>query len=147
MAKILSVELQKIPKYINVGDDINDLTVLTTIQFHELDLKLEMPYCLHVFVYDIHGALDAPLVIPNWDESVVVSIALGRKDDLLGQEATMIKATEAKMTIETPMALTLGRFNKEMSPISRKLEVFATMAPIVGRASKYSEPFTSQITY
>lgn len=147
MAKILSVELLKIPKFINVGDDVNDITVLTKIQFHELDLKLEMPYCLHVFAYDIHGDLDVPLVLPNWDESIVIPITLDRKDDFLGQRATMIKATEAEMTIETVMALKLGQFNREMSPVKRKFEVFATVAPVIGRASKYSEPFTSQISY
>ena len=67
MAKILSVDLLKIPKFIHVGDDVNDLTVVTKIRFHPLDIKLEMEYCLHVFIYDIHGEVDAPLVIPNWD--------------------------------------------------------------------------------
>ena len=147
MAKILSVKLLNIPKYINVGDNINDITVVTKIQFHELDMKLEMPYCLHIFVYDIHGDLDAPLVIPNWDESIVVPIALDRKDDFLGQKAEIIKATKKEITIETPIALKLGKINRDYSPHTRKLEVFATMAPVVGRASKYSEPFTSNIDY
>lgn len=31
MAKILSVDLQSVPEFINVGDDINDLTVLVNI--------------------------------------------------------------------------------------------------------------------
>lgn len=147
MAKILSVELLNIPKYINFDDNNSDITVLTTIQFHELDIKFEMPYCLHLFVYDIHGDADAPLVIPNWDESIVVPIALDRKDDFLGKNAQIIKASEEQVIIETPMVLKLGRVNREYSPISRKFEVFATMAPSVGRASKYSKPFMSHIDY
>ena len=83
MAKIISVELQKIPKYINVGDDVNDITVCTKIQFHEFDIKFEMPYCLHVFVYDIHGDVDAPVMLPNWDESILMPVTTDRKDDFL----------------------------------------------------------------
>ncbi len=147
MAKILKVELLSVPKTINVGDDVNDITVITKVQFHPLDIKLEMPYCLHLFVYDIHGDVDAPLVLPNWDESQIVSVALDRKDDFLGKEVVMLTASEEETTIETPMALHLGRFNRERSYTSRKIEVFATMAPVVGRASKYSEPFSARITY
>ena len=147
MAKILSVELQSIPEFINAGDNINDIVVLTKVQFHPLDIKLEMPYCLHLFVYDIHGDVDPPLVLPNWDESQILSITLDRKDEFLGKKIVMIKATEEEITIETPMALHLGRFKRERTYISRKIEVFATMAPVVGRVSKYSEPFSAMITY
>lgn len=147
MAKILNVELLSIPHVINVGDDVNDITVATKVQFHQLDIKLEMPYCLHLFVYDIHGDVDPPLVLPNWDESQVVSVCLDRKDDFLGQEVSILTALEEEMTIETPMSLHLGRFNREMSYTSRKIKVFATIAPIVGRASKYSEPFAARISY
>ncbi|HDZ06122.1 hypothetical protein LCGC14_0129080 [marine sediment metagenome] len=147
MAKILSVELQKIPKYINVGDDVNDITVLTKIQFHDFDLKLEMPYCLHIFVYDIHGDVDAPLVLPNWDESILIPVSLDRKDDFLGKEVIMVNASESELIVNTPMSLKLGQFNRQMSLTSRKLEVFATIAPVIARASKYSEPFTTNLSY
>jgi len=147
MAKILKVELLSVPKVINIGDDINDITVVTKIQFHPLDIKLEMPYCLHLFVYDIHGDVDAPLVLPNWDESQVLPVTLDRKDDFLGKEVVMLTASEEETTIVTPMALHLGRFNRQMPYTSRKIEVFATMAPVVGRVSKYSEPFSSRLTY
>ena len=147
MAKILSVELKEVPKHIHVGDEINDITVVVKILFHPLDLQLQMPYCLHLFVYDVHGEVDAPLVIPNWDESRVFPVAINRKDDFMGQKELMLTANEAEMTIETPIALSLGKINRDMSYMSRKIEVFATMAPVVGRASKYSEPFTSMISY
>jgi hypothetical protein len=147
MAKILTVELQKIPKNINVGDDINDITVVTKIKFHDFDVKLEMPYCLHVFVYDIHGDVDAPLILPNWDESILMPVSLDRKDVLLGKEVIMVNADQSEVIINTPMALKLGQFNREMSPTTRKLEVFATIAPVIARASKYSEPFTTNLSY
>ncbi len=147
MAKILRVELKSLPTVINVGDDINDITVITKVQFHALDVKLEMPYCLHLFVYDVHGIVDAPLVLPNWDESEVVGVPFDRKDDFLGKEIVMLTATEVEVEIETSMALHLGVFNREMSYTSRKIEVFATMAPVVGRVSKYSEPFSARISY
>jgi hypothetical protein len=147
MAKIIAVELQKIPKYINVGDDVNDIIVLTKILFHDFDIKLEMPYCLHVFVYDIHGDVDAPLMLPNWDESILMPVTTDRKDDFLGKEVVMLTATNSEVSIETPMALKLGQFNREMSFTTRKLEVFATIAPVISRASKYSEPFTTTLSY
>lgn len=147
MAKILKVDLLAIPKVINVSDDVSDITVVTTVQFHALDIQLEMPYCLHIYVYDIRGHVDVPLVLPNWDESQVLALAMDRKDDFLGIEVVMLTATSEEITIKTPMALQLGQFNREMSYTSRKIKVFATMAPIVGRASKYSEPFSARLSY
>ncbi|MCM4152935.1 hypothetical protein DHD05_15190 [Arenibacter sp. N53] len=147
MAKILNVDMLAIPNVINVGDDVNDITVVTRVKFHPLDIKLEMPYCLHLFVYDIHGHVDVPLVLPNWDESQVLAVAMDRKDDFLGKEVVMLTASEEEIIVETPMALQLGQFNREMSYTSRKIKVFATMAPIVGRASRYSELFSARLSY
>lgn len=147
MAKILSVSLLSIPDVIHVGDNVSDITVVTEIQFHRPDIVLEMEYCLHIFVYDIHGDMDTPFVLPNWDESNVLPISLDRKDDFMGKAVKILKADVEKLTVEMPIALHLGKFNKERSYISRKLEAFATMAPAVGRASKWSDPFTSHIEY
>ena len=80
MAKILSVSLLSIPDVIVVNDNLNDFTVVTEIEFHDLDIQFNMEYCLHLFVYDIHGDADAPLIIPNWDESKVFPIIIDRKD-------------------------------------------------------------------
>jgi flagellar motor component MotA len=145
MAKIISVELQSVPKVINVGDSINDITVLTSIEFHPLDISLKMEYCVHLFVYDIHGDIDAPMILPNWNESKIISISLDRKDDFLGEAVSLIHATKESVVVKTPMALKLGSLAKGSSHYSRKLEVFATMAPAVGRASKWSERFEARI--
>jgi hypothetical protein len=147
MAKILSVELLSIPDVINVSDNVNDITVVTTIHFHEQDIKQNMEYCLHLFVYDIHGNVDLPLVLPNWDESSIVSITSDRKDDFLGQAQVLITASKKETIIKTPMALHLGKLNKEKTYFTRKLEVFATAAPIIGRVSKWSLPFEAQIEH
>ncbi len=147
MAKILNVELLSVPKTINVGEDISNITVVTKLQFHPLDIKLEMSYCLHLFVYDIHGDVDPPLVLPNWDESQVLSVVTDRKDDFLGQETVMLTASESETIVKTPMVLHLGRFNRKMSYTSRKIKVFATIAPVVGRASKFSELITIKLFY
>lgn len=145
MAKIISVDLLSVPEVIDVSDNINDITVVTELQFHKQDIDLKMDYCLHLFVYDIHGEVDAPLVLPNWDESSVISVSLDRKDDFLGQASVIIKADKNEVTIKTPMALRLGKFSYSSSYIARKLEVFATVAPVVGRASKWSKPFSIQV--
>ena len=147
MAKIQSVSLQSIPEIINVSDNENDITVVTEIEFHKLDIKLEMEYCLHLFVYDIHGDVDAPLVIPNWDESRVLPIVTDRKDILLGEVMEHFSATNNVLTINTKMALKLGKLDSNKNYFSRKFEVFATITPAIGRASKWSQPFTSQIEH
>ena len=147
MAKIISVELLSIPEVINVSDKINDITVLTTIQFHKQDIEQNMEYCLHLFVYDIHGKVDLPLVLPNWDESSVVSVTSERKDDFLGKAKVIISPNEEKIIIKTPMALHLGKLNKDLTYFTRKLVVFATAAPIIGRVSKWSKQFDTQIEY
>ena len=147
MAKILLVDLQSVPEVINVSDNANDITVETTIQFHTLDIAQGMEYCLHIFVYDINGEVDVPMVLPNWDESTVISLSLDRKDDFLGKSTVMLKAEQPKVTIKTPMALHLGKLEKGKTYFTRKLEVFATVAPVVGRASKWSKQFETQIAH
>ena len=43
------------------------------------------------------------------------------------------------------MALHLGKLAYGTTYFTRKLEVFATVAPAVGRASKWSKPFKTKI--
>lgn len=147
MSKILSVSLLSIPEVIVVNDDINDLTVVVELEFHDLDISLQMEYYLHVFVYDIHGEVDAPLILSNWDESKVLPISLDRKDEYLGVSSQKISAVKKHETIELPMQLKLGKISKMSSHFSKKLEVFATITPAIGRASKWSEPFESRIEF
>ena len=147
MAKIVSVSLQSIPEVIVINDNENDFTVITEIEFHDLDIKLEMEYFLHLFVYDVHGEVDAPLVLPNWDESEVLSISLDRKDDYLGSAKCKVIAVNKNETLIVPMRLKLGLRTHTSSHYSKKLEVFATIAPAVGSASKWSEAFESRIEF
>lgn len=147
MAKIRTVHIQSLPNFINVGKQIDDITIHTEIEFHPLDVQLSMPYCLHLFVYDIHGESDVPIIVPNWDESTVLGVSLDRKDDYLGQKTVLVTAANEECILDTPMALKLGDFNREKSYTSRKIEVFATLAPVVGRVSKWSEPVFSRIVY
>ncbi|WJJ96951.1 hypothetical protein [Algibacter luteus] len=147
MAKILSVSLLSIPEVIVVNDNHNDFTVVTEIEFHDLDIQFNMEYCLHLFVYDIHGDADAPLIIPNWDESKVFPIIIDRKDEYLGFQVKNIIALKKTQTIKTPMRLQLGKLGETTSHFSKKLEVFASMAPAIGRASKWSNPFESRIEF
>lgn len=147
MAKITSVSLLSIPEVIVVNDNDYDFTVVVDIEFHNLDIQLNMEYCLHLFVYVIHGDVDVPLVLPNWDESKVLSISLDRKDDYLGSATKTILAQNKKETLTIPMRLKLGKQTLSKSHYSKKLEVFSTMAPAIGRASKWSLPFESRIEF
>ena len=147
MAKILSVELVSLPEVIVVNDDNNDFTILVDIEFHDIDLHLKMEYCLHLFVYEVHGELDAPLIISNWDESKVLPITKDRRDEYLGRETKMITAKSKNELFKIDMSLKLGQLTKRSSHFSKKTEVFATLAPAIGRASKWSLPFESSIEF
>lgn len=147
MAKILSVSLLSIPEVIVVNDNDNDFTVVVELEFHDLDISLNMEYFLHIFVYDIHGEVDAPLVLPNWDDSKVLSISLDRKDEYLGVSSHKILAVQKRERLQLPMQLKLGKLSHMSSHYAKKLEVFATIAPAVGRASKWSLPFESKIEF
>lgn len=149
MAKILSVHLKSIPEVIVVNDNDNDFTVQIAIEFHHLDIALQMEYVLHVFVYDIHGNVDAPLVVPNWDESRVIPIPEGAfsSDELIGKSSKKLSASKKVETLEIPMRLKLGKLSERSSRTSKKFEVFATMTPAIGSASKWSKPFESRIEF
>lgn len=149
MAKIISVELLEVPEEINVGDNDTDITVVTTIDFHALDIKGNIEYCLHLFVYDVHGKIDPPLIMSNWDESYVVSIETfsDRVDDYLGKASVIFKAEKKQVIIKTPLVLKLGSITKDSTYFTRKLEVFATATPAVGRISKWSKPYKMNVTY
>lgn len=147
MAKINSVFLESIPKIIHVGDNISDIIINTQIEFHSLDLKLEMEYLLYLFVYDVHGKVDIPVIIGNWDESDVFGVTFDRKDHLLGKKMLNITANKATIQLQTSIALKLGKQKKGASNSSRELEVFATLIPAIGRASKWSEPFETNLVF
>lgn len=148
MAKIKSVSIESIPKVIIVNDDINDFTVLVEVQFHAIDISLQMEYVLHVFLYDIHGEIDAPLVVSNWDESHVMPISTSYgHDEYMGKSSIRLIATKQDSSYEIPMKLKLGKLSERSSRISKKLEVFATMTPAIGRASKWSPSFNSEIVF
>ena len=147
MAKILSVEVKSAPTVINVGDNISDIHVAVNVEFHQLDIKHEMEYCLHLFVYDIHGQVDPPMVLPNWDESKVITISLDRKDEFLGSKSQRVIADKKLVTMEAAIPLKLGRIAKGGSYFAKKLEVFATIAPAIGRASKWSDPFEAKLVH
>lgn len=150
MAKIESVKLQDIPDEIIIGDDINDINVEVTIKFHPLDISLNMEYLLHLYVYDIKGTLDVPVIIANWDDTKVFTINQeGRNDDFLGTKSISIKAKEEELTtINVAMALKLGSLKaNHRTYLKRKLEVYATIIPAIGTASKWSLPFETKVIF
>jgi hypothetical protein len=147
MAKIASVTLESVPKEIHVNDSLSDFTVLTDIEFHDLDIKIGMEYCLHIFVYDIHGSPDIPVIIANWDETSIVRIASERKDDFLGRNSIIVRAESKKMIVKSPMTLRLGNQTRASSSFLRKLNVFVSVVPAIERASKWSEPFEAKLIF
>ncbi|GAA4271994.1 hypothetical protein U6A24_10830 [Aquimarina gracilis] len=152
MAKIKQVTLDRIPEYIEVDDQkTNNIIVNTVIEFHPLDLNSNMEYMLHLFVYDIHGVNDVPVLISNWDDTKVLRVVRNeRKDDFLCKANVILRSNEVQkknVTIKTPMTIKLGKLQDNTSVYSRKFEVFATLIPAVDRVSKWSEPFESQLVF
>ena len=152
MAKIKQVVLDRIPEYIEVDKDkVNTIIVHTTVEFHPLDSAGNMEYMLHLFVYDIHGMNDVPVLISNWDDTTVLRVAKNdRKDDFLCKESVLLRSSEINQkitTIKTPMDIKLGKLEENTSVYSRKFEVFATLIPAIDRVSKFSESFESQLVF
>ncbi len=152
MAKIKQVALEKIPEFVEVSDHKKNMIIInTTVEFHPLDVSSDMEYMLHVFVYDVHGVNDIPVLLPNWDDTKIQRVVRNeRKDDFLCKESVLIRADEVKkenVTFKTPMNLKLGNLQDNTSVYSRKFEVFATLIPAIDRASKWSEPFESQLIF
>tara|TARA_R110001583_G_scaffold43034_2_gene136809 strand:- start:319 stop:762 length:444 start_codon:yes stop_codon:yes gene_type:complete len=147
MAKIKSVLLEAIPETIIVGDDVTDIVVHTTIEFHAIDISLQMEYHLFLLVYDINGKMDIPVIISNWDEFHIYGVSEDRKDRLLGEVVIPITCGKELEEITTPIALKLGKLTKGDSYFSRKLEVFATLIPAIGSASKWSDPFEANLVF
>ncbi|WP_299257698.1 hypothetical protein [uncultured Aquimarina sp.] len=152
MAKITEVKLDKIPEYVEVDDTkTNTIIVKTEIEFHPLDISGNMEYLLHLFVYDVHGIKDVPVLISNWDDTKVLRVVRNeRKDDFLCKESVLIRSDEANkksMSFRTPMTIKLGRLENNTSVYTKKFEVFATLIPAIDRVSKWSEPFESQLVF
>ncbi|MBQ0733353.1 hypothetical protein [Aquimarina celericrescens] len=152
MAKIKEVTLDKIPEYIEVSDHKKNMIIVNTqIEFHPLDVSSNMEYMLHVFVYDVHGVNDIPVLFANWDDTKIQRVVSNeRKDDFLCRESVLIRADEVKkenVTFKTPMNLKLGNLQDNTSVYSRKFEVFATLIPAINLVSKWSEPFESQLVF
>ncbi|SHJ11586.1 hypothetical protein [Aquimarina spongiae] len=152
MAKIKQVTIDRIPEYVEVDDQkVNNIIVNTEIEFHPLDVIGNMEYILHLFVFDIHGTKDVPVLLSNWDDSKMLRIECDkRKDDFLCKETILLRSEEVQKkntTIKTPMALKLGKLQDNTSVYSRQFKVFATIIPAIDRASKWSESFESQLVF
>ncbi|TSE09131.1 hypothetical protein [Aquimarina algiphila] len=152
MAKITEVTLDKIPEYVAVDDTkTNRIIVKTEIEFHPLDISGNMEYLLHLFVYDVHGIKDVPVLISNWDDTKVLRVVRNeRRDDFLCKESVLIRSEDANkknMSIKIPMKIKLGKLQDNTSIYTRKFEVFATLIPAVDRVSKWSKPFESQLVF
>lgn len=142
MAKIKATKLEKIPDEVVLGHETQTITVIVELEFHRLDIQFKMQYYVHLFIYDVHGKNELPVIMSNWDDSCMISVSTiaGRSDDYLGKGMAPITAESSYMKIKVPIDIHLGEINPDGAYISRKVEVLATMAPVFARASKWSEP-------
>ena len=95
---------------------------------------------LCLFIYDVNGKIDIPVIIGNWDQTNIYGISDDRHDHLMGTIKLPITATEPNQILNTSIKLNLGRVLDGDSYFSKKLEVFGTLIPAVGRASNWSKP-------
>jgi hypothetical protein len=66
------------------NNSINTLKVITEIVFHPRDVKLEMEYQLYLYVSDILGKEDNPILISNSDRTKIHRISKEHQiDDFL----------------------------------------------------------------
>ncbi len=139
MAKIKSVIPVNIPSKVVVGSGASKIVVHTAIEFHSIDLKLEMEYLLYLYAYDVRGKTDVQILLNNWDESSIASIPQETEDDVLGKTSTKIIARTKDQNVETSVILKMGSIDSAKHYEYRYLRIFAEIIPAIGQASKWSE--------
>lgn len=147
MAKILKITPSMFPEIIEVGMDASIIPVKVEIEFHPIDLRLEMEYQLHLYAYDIRGKRDIPIISNNWDESIISSIPQETADDVLGSTCKQVAAQTKIQIIKAELKLKLGVLNKNKHYESRHLKIYAELVPAVGVASKWSEAFEAGVAH
>lgn len=147
MAKILTVEASEFPEIIEVGTESTIIPVRTEIEFHAMDLRLNMEYVLYLYAYDIRGKIDIPVFLNNWDESSISYIPQETEDDLLGRICEHVSAKSEFQVIESQLKLKLGILNKDKHYDRRHLKIFAELIPAIGVASKWSEAFEAGVAH
>jgi len=139
MAKLSSIELGDLPDSINVGNELTEVSIKVLIDFHKIDLQLEMEYMLFLFVYDVNGDIDIPVIIGNWDQTSIYGISDDRHDHLMGTIKLPVNATEKSLNLNTTIKLSLGKISDGDSYYSKKVEVFGSLMPAIGRVSSWSK--------
>ena len=139
MAKLTSIELGDLPDSINVGNELTEVSIKVLIDFHKIDLQLEMEYMLFLFVYDVNGDIDIPVIIGNWDQTSIYGISDDRHDHLMGTIKLPVNATEKSLNLNTTIKLSLGKISDGDSYYSKKVEVFGSLMPAIGRVSSWSK--------
>lgn len=139
MAKIRNVIPVNTPSKVVVGSGSLEIEVHTAIEFHSIDIKLEMEYLLYLYAYDVRGKTDVQILLNNWDESSIASIPQETEDDILGKTSTKIIAKTKDQNVETTIALKMGTIDRSKHYEHRYLRIFAELIPAIGQASKWSE--------
>ena len=147
MAKILKVKASKFPEIIEVGEDSTIIPVHTEIEFHDIDLRLNMDYVLYLYAYDIRGKIDIPILLNNWDDSSISYIPQETEDDVLGKICEHISANKKVQTVNSKLKLKLGILDNNKHYDHRHLKIFAELIPAVGVASKWSEAFEAGVAH
>ena len=142
MAKIKKIALKATDKLLAKGK----IKVLTNIEFHPLDLKLQMEYILHLFIYEKQEQKSIPVLISNWDDTKIIEVAKDdKKNEFLGKKHLLIKTEQLQNTtfaLATSVQLK-PRNTANVTPTNPKeLEVFATLIPAVDSVSKWSKSLT-----
>ena len=148
MAKILKVEIVTVPETVIADDNETDLEVSIEIEFHKLDIVLGMEYMLYAYLFDVHGSIDVPILLTNWDESKILTVNQeNRNDDILGISKLKIHSKNDKKKFVLPMSIRLGKFKTHGYHLSRRLQVFASIIPAIDKCSKRSKSFETNIIY
>lgn len=147
MAKILTVKPSKIPEVIEVGINTTLIQVDVEIEFHSIDLQLNMEYILYLYGYDVRGEKDIPVLLNNWDESNISCIPQETEDDILGKVSMHVVAKSKIQSVDAELKLKLGVLHRNKHYERRHLRVFAELIPAVGVASKWSKAFEAGVAH
>ena len=135
MAKITSIKLSSPELNKLVNTDLKRIHLLTCLEFHPLDIQMEMEYQLHLFLFDSDAPLSKLKFLMNWDEADFFETSFS-KAGIIEHVRVKVSACHAKTSLERIVTLS----KKDGLPLNG-IRVFGTLVPVISRATTWSNTY------
>ncbi|MEE9362857.1 MAG: hypothetical protein V3U92_09705 [Cellulophaga sp.] len=147
MTEIKSVKLFTIQENVHESEDSMDVQVQVVVKFHLLDIQMKMHYRMHLFIFNMHGRVEAPVFCPNWDQGTIYLDSKVANKNMLGHFVYPVKALKSSVIIEENMTIELNEnfASKSFSP--KYTKAFASLIPVTAYASKWSNEYHFDVLF